>query len=180
MSETEKLGFRTSSSERDGLSWRWPVTHLCSWKEFGYLGRDRENDGCWRRRRVVLVLAAIWLSGRATGASNVSGFEACPLVVEHSREFQVRVSRKIGGDRIDAGGLRGYAGAAACGGALSRLEQPEMSAVVAHVVRYARALPIRPRRSKAVSDPMSRSDEGSLTLYITKAVCECNELKNNN
>ena len=46
------------------------------------------NDGCSRRRRVALVLATIWLSGCATGASDSVGFRTCPPVVGYSREFQ--------------------------------------------------------------------------------------------
>lgn len=32
----------------------------------------------------------MWLSGCATVGSDVSGRGACPLVVEHSRDFQAR------------------------------------------------------------------------------------------
>ena len=53
------------------------------------------NDGCSRRRRVALVLATIWLSGCATVASDVGVLEACPPVVEYSREFQARAAEEL-------------------------------------------------------------------------------------
>lgn len=53
------------------------------------------NDGCSKRRRVALVLATIWLSGCATGASDGSGLGICPLVAEYSREFQARAAEEL-------------------------------------------------------------------------------------
>ena len=53
------------------------------------------NAGCWKRRRVALVLATIWLSGCATGASDGGGLGACPPVVEYSREFQARAVEEL-------------------------------------------------------------------------------------
>ncbi len=53
------------------------------------------KGGCWRRRRAVLVLATIWLSGCATGASDFGGAGACPPVVEYSREFQARAAKEL-------------------------------------------------------------------------------------
>lgn len=53
------------------------------------------NDGCSRRRRVVLVLVTIWLSGSATVGSDIGGFEACPPVVEYSREFEARAAEEL-------------------------------------------------------------------------------------
>jgi len=53
------------------------------------------NDECSRRRRVGLVLATIWLSGCATGSSDLSGHGACPPVVEYSREFQSRAAAEV-------------------------------------------------------------------------------------
>ena len=53
------------------------------------------NDGCSRRRRVVLVLATIWLSGCATVGSDGGGFGVCPPVVEYSREFQARAAEEL-------------------------------------------------------------------------------------
>ncbi len=50
------------------------------------------KDGCSRRRPVALVLATIWLSSCATGASDGGGQGACPPVVEYSREFQARAA----------------------------------------------------------------------------------------
>lgn len=53
------------------------------------------NDGCSRRRRVALVLATIWLSGCATGGSDVGGIGACPPVIEYSRAFQARAAEEL-------------------------------------------------------------------------------------
>ena len=53
------------------------------------------NVGCSRRRRLVLALATIWLSGCATGASDGGGQKACPPVVEYSREFQARAGEEL-------------------------------------------------------------------------------------
>ena len=53
------------------------------------------NDGCSRRLRVALVLATIWLSGCATGASDVGSLWACPPVVEYSPEFQARAAAEL-------------------------------------------------------------------------------------
>ncbi|TFL16649.1 hypothetical protein DR046_18900 [Jannaschia formosa] len=53
------------------------------------------NDGCSRRRHVALVLATIWLSGCATGASDVSRLGACPSIVEYSRDFQARAAEEL-------------------------------------------------------------------------------------
>lgn len=53
------------------------------------------NDGCSRRRRVGLLLATIWLSGCATGASDVGSLGACPPVVEYSPEFQAQVAEEL-------------------------------------------------------------------------------------
>jgi hypothetical protein len=53
------------------------------------------NDGCSRLRRVALVLAMIWLSGCATGGSDVGSLRACPPVVEYSREFQSRAAAEL-------------------------------------------------------------------------------------
>ncbi len=53
------------------------------------------NDGCSRRRRTALALAMIWLSGCATGASDVESPTACPPVVEYSREFQAQAAEEL-------------------------------------------------------------------------------------
>lgn len=53
------------------------------------------NDRCSMRRRVALVLATIWLSGCATGASDFAGLGACPPVVEYSREFKVQAAEEL-------------------------------------------------------------------------------------
>ncbi len=53
------------------------------------------NAECWRRRRVVLVIGAIWLSGCATAGSETGGVTACPPVVDYSREFQARAAEEL-------------------------------------------------------------------------------------
>lgn len=53
------------------------------------------NDGCWRRRRVALVLATIWLSGCATGSSNGVRLGPCPPAVEYNPEFQTRAAEEL-------------------------------------------------------------------------------------
>lgn len=55
----------------------------------------RHNDGCSRRRRVVLGLATIWLSGCATVGSDGGALRACPPVVAYSREFQARAAEEL-------------------------------------------------------------------------------------
>ena len=55
----------------------------------------KPNDGCSRLRRVALVLAMIWLSGCATGASDVGSFGACPPVLVYSRGFQARAAEEL-------------------------------------------------------------------------------------
>ncbi len=47
------------------------------------------------RRRVVLGLVAIWLSGCATVSSDVGGQGTCPPVVEYRREFQARAAEEL-------------------------------------------------------------------------------------
>ena len=52
------------------------------------------NARCWRRRRVALAIATIWLSGCATvGSDGVA--TGCPPVVEYSREFQARAAEEL-------------------------------------------------------------------------------------
>ncbi|AXS40994.1 hypothetical protein [Breoghania sp. L-A4] len=53
------------------------------------------KGGCSRRQHVALVLATIWLSGCATGASDVGSLGACPPVIEYSREFQARAAKEL-------------------------------------------------------------------------------------
>ena len=53
------------------------------------------DDGCWRRQRIALVLATIWLRGCATGASDVGSFGACPPVVECNPDFQARAAEEV-------------------------------------------------------------------------------------
>lgn len=53
------------------------------------------NEGCSRRRRIALGLVAIWLSGCATGASDLAGLGACPPVVDDSREFQAQAAEEL-------------------------------------------------------------------------------------
>ena len=53
------------------------------------------NDGCSMRRRVALSLLATWLSGCATGASDLGSLGTCPPVVEYSREFQAKAAEEL-------------------------------------------------------------------------------------
>ncbi len=53
------------------------------------------NDGCWRRRRIVLALAASWLSGCATVGSDGGVVGTCPPVVEYERALQARVAEEL-------------------------------------------------------------------------------------
>jgi len=53
------------------------------------------KEGCSRRRLVALALATIWLSGCATGASDLTGLGVCPPVVEYSREFQAQAAEEL-------------------------------------------------------------------------------------
>jgi len=53
------------------------------------------NGGCSRRRRGALVLVTTWLSGCATGTSDLGGLGACPPVVEYSRHFQTRAAEQL-------------------------------------------------------------------------------------
>lgn len=75
------------------------------------------REGCWRRRLAVLIIATSWLSGCTTCAFDVGGREACPPVVEYSREFQARAAEELAqlqdGSAVMEmmGGLRCYAGA---------------------------------------------------------------------
>jgi hypothetical protein len=61
----------------------------------------KSNDGCWRRRLAVLVIAASWLTGCATAGFEAGGVAACPPVVEYSREFQTRAAEEL--ERLPAG-----------------------------------------------------------------------------
>lgn len=53
------------------------------------------NDGCSRPRRVALALLTIWLSGCATGGTDLSVVGVCPPVVEYSREFQALAADEL-------------------------------------------------------------------------------------
>jgi hypothetical protein len=53
------------------------------------------NDGCSRRRRVVLGLVTIWLSGCATVGSEEVGSFTCPPVVEYSCELRARAAEEL-------------------------------------------------------------------------------------
>lgn len=53
------------------------------------------KGGCSRLRRVVLGLAAIWLSGCATGGFDGGRLGACPPVVRYSMEFQTRAAEEL-------------------------------------------------------------------------------------
>jgi hypothetical protein len=53
------------------------------------------NDGCWRRRHAVLVLATSWLTGCATTDFEANGVAACPPVVAYSREVRARAAEEM-------------------------------------------------------------------------------------
>ena len=55
----------------------------------------KSNAGCWTRRLAVLVIAAISLTGCATGGSEPRVATVCPPVVEYSREFQARAADEL-------------------------------------------------------------------------------------
>lgn len=50
---------------------------------------------CSRRRRVVLGLVMIWLSGCAAGASDGGGPGACSPVVGYSRESHAQAAEEL-------------------------------------------------------------------------------------
>jgi len=53
------------------------------------------NAGCWKRQLAALVIGTSLLSGCATVRSDGGGLGACPPVVQHSREFQVRAAEEL-------------------------------------------------------------------------------------
>ena len=53
------------------------------------------NAECWRRRLVVLAIATNWLTGCATAGFEAGGVDACPPVVEYSREFQAQAANEL-------------------------------------------------------------------------------------
>ena len=53
------------------------------------------NARCWKLRLAALAIATIWLSGCATGVSDVGSLGACPPVVEYSQEFQARAAEEL-------------------------------------------------------------------------------------
>lgn len=55
----------------------------------------KSNVECWRRRLVVLLVGASWLTGCATAGFEAVGVAACPPVVEYSRAFQARAAEEL-------------------------------------------------------------------------------------
>ena len=53
------------------------------------------NEGCWKRRLAVLVIATSWLTGCATAGFEAGGVAACPPVVEYSREAQAWATEEL-------------------------------------------------------------------------------------
>lgn len=53
------------------------------------------NARCWRRRRIVLVIATSLLTGCATVGSDEVGPVVYPPVVEYSRELQARAAEEL-------------------------------------------------------------------------------------
>ena len=54
------------------------------------------NAGCWKRRLAALAIATSLLSGCATAVLSRRHRDACPPVVEYSREFQARAAEELG------------------------------------------------------------------------------------
>lgn len=50
---------------------------------------------CWMPRLAALAIAAISLTGCATGGSEPRVVTVCPPVVEYSREFQARAADEL-------------------------------------------------------------------------------------
>lgn len=50
---------------------------------------------CWRLRLAVLVIGANWLTGCGTAGLEAGGVEACPQVLEYSRELQARAAEEL-------------------------------------------------------------------------------------
>lgn len=55
----------------------------------------KSNDGCWRRRLAVLVIATSWLTGCAMSGFEAGGAAVCPPVVENRRELQARAAEEL-------------------------------------------------------------------------------------
>jgi len=53
------------------------------------------NEGCWKRRLAVLVIATSWLTGCATVGFEPGGQGVCPPVVEYSREVQAWATEEL-------------------------------------------------------------------------------------
>ena len=53
------------------------------------------NEGCWKRRLAVLVIASSWLTGCATVGFEPGGQGVCPPVVEYSREVQAQAADEL-------------------------------------------------------------------------------------
>ena len=55
----------------------------------------KSNVECWRRRLVVLLVGASWLTGCATAGFEAVGVAACPPVVEYSRELHLQAAVEL-------------------------------------------------------------------------------------
>jgi len=53
------------------------------------------NDGCWRLRRAVLMIAMSLLTGCATVGFDGGEFGASPPFVEYSRKFQAQAAEEL-------------------------------------------------------------------------------------
>lgn len=53
------------------------------------------REGCWRRRRAVLVIATSLLIGCERAGFDTGGGAVCPPVVQYSREMQVRAAEEL-------------------------------------------------------------------------------------
>ncbi len=57
----------------------------------------QSNARCLKRRLVVLVIGASWLTGCATAGFEANGLAKCPPVKAFSREVQARAAEGMGG-----------------------------------------------------------------------------------
>jgi len=53
------------------------------------------NEGCWKRRLAILVIATSWLTGCATVVFEPVGASVCSPVVDYSRPEQTRVAEEV-------------------------------------------------------------------------------------
>ncbi len=54
------------------------------------------NARCWTLQLAALAIVTSWLSGCATGVSELRAATVCPPVVEYTRELQARAAEELG------------------------------------------------------------------------------------